>query len=100
MERMEALLLEVRTRLERIEASLAPTPTCLRYPAAAKHLGVGLTKLKAMVKAGVLRTADVGGTPMVPLSELRRIGTPDEEKGRVRFAQRQAAWVPIPKRRR
>lgn len=98
--RLEALLLELRAKLERIEERLQPEPTCLTYPAAAARLGVGLTKLKEMVRRGEIRTSRVGRVPMVAVSELDRIATPEAERPRVERQQRAATWSPIPKRRK
>jgi excisionase family DNA binding protein len=98
--RFEAYLEDLRRRLERIEARLQPEPTCLVYPEAAKRLGVGLTKLKAMIRAGEIRTARVGRVPMVPVSEIHRASTPEAERPRVATAKRAATWRPVPKRRR
>lgn len=48
----------------------------LTYPQAAKRLGVGLTKLKSMVRNGTLQTSNVDGRRKVPRSELERIALP------------------------
>jgi len=74
--RVEALLKEVRRSLKSIEERLQPVPLCLSCRDAAKHLGVGVTKLKGLVDSRVLLTVKVGGRVMVPKAELDRIATP------------------------
>ncbi len=78
------MLLEVLERIkrieERIEREFLPEPLCLTYPAAAARLGVGLTKLKQMVKSRQLHTTRVGEVKMVSVAELRRISTPEEAR--------------------
>lgn len=100
LERLEALLGEIRTRIERVEERLKPEPTCLTYPAAAQRLGVGLTKLKQMVKRGEIRATRIGRVPMISAAELQYVATPPPERPKLRAAQRKAAWVPIPKGKR
>jgi hypothetical protein len=98
--KFEAFLEELRGRLERIEARLQPEPRCLSYPDAAARLGVGLTKLKRMVKAGELKPTLVGRVKMVALSEIHRVSTPEAERPALAKAQAAEVWVPIPKRKR
>lgn len=98
--KFEAFLEDLRSRLERIEARLQPEPTCLSYPEAAKRLGVGVTKLKEMVKRGELRPSLVGKVKMVSLAEIHRVSTPAAERPKRATAQRAATWQPVPKRRR
>ena len=95
---LESFLEELRGRLERIEARLQPEPTCLPFPAAAKRLGVGLTKFKEMVKRGEIRGSLVGRVPMVSLAEILRVSTPVSERPRQAAQSRKAAWVPLKKR--
>lgn len=97
---LEEFLADLRTRLGRLEEKLKPEPLCLTYPAAAARLGVGLTKLKQMVKSGAVRKSMVGEVPMISLSELQRVSTPPAERPKVAAAQRKAAWIPIPKGKR
>lgn len=97
---LEAVMLEIRERLARIEERLQPQPTCMDFPEAAKRLGVGLTKLKEMVARGELRTSTVGRRAMISISELERVAAPDEEKPRVERQQRAQRWTPITKKRR
>ena len=87
--KFEALLEDIRNRIERLEERLQPRPTVMTYPAAAKLLGVSATKVKRMVRSGELRTALVGKTKMVPLSEIERLSTPTTPapRGAVRQAQ-------------
>lgn len=87
--KFEALLEDIRARIERLEDRLQPRPSVMSYPAAAKLLGVSPTKVKRMVRSGELRTALVGKTKMVPLSEIERLSTPTAPtpRGAVRRAQ-------------
>lgn len=93
--KIEAVLLDIRTRVERME-SRQPEPTCLTYPAAAVRLGVGLTKLKRMVKAGEIGTVRIGKVPMVTLAEIQRITTPPPERPALAARERKTKWVPLP----
>ncbi len=95
LERLEALLGEIRERMERLEERFKPEPTCLTYPDAAVRLGVGLTKLKQMVKAGEIRKVMIGRVPMIPLAEIHRVSTPPPERPKLAAAQRKEKWVPI-----
>jgi hypothetical protein len=94
-QRFEAKLEVIRAGLERLEERMKPEPTCLTYPLAAKRLGVGLTKLKEMVKRGEIRKSLVGKVPMISLSEIQRVSTPEAERPRLEAKQRKAAWVPL-----
>lgn len=98
--KFEAQLEEIRRIVERLEGKLKPEPTCLTYPEAAERLGVGLTKLKEMVKRGDLRTSKVGKVPMISLAEIQRVSTPPPERPKQARAARAAAWVPIPRKKR
>ena len=95
-----SVLLEIRERLkrieERIEQEFLPESLCLTYPAAAARLGVGLTKLKGMVKSREIHTTKVGGMKMISVAELRRISKPPAERPRLQRQEARAAWVPIP----
>jgi hypothetical protein len=86
---------DVLARLDRIEAAIQPAPLLFKFPAAARRLGVGLTKLKELVRKGEVRVTLLGRTPMVSLAELQQAAAPKEEKPRVDRANRRAAWVPI-----
>lgn len=96
LEGIEAKLELMRKLLESLEERVGPEPTCLTYPQAAQRLGVSLSKLKRMVRAKEIRTAHVGKVPMIPLSEIHRVSTPEPERPKLAAAQRKAAWVPIP----
>lgn len=98
--RLEAHLVYLRERMERLEEGLRPEPTCLSYPDAAKRLGVGLTKFKEMVRRREISTTLVGRVPMVSLAEIQRVATPQDERPAVQRRQRAAEWQPIPKKRR
>lgn len=78
LERLEQIAAETRRLVAQLAEGQRPTPTCLKYSDAAKRLGIGLTKLKRLIKNGELRTALVGKHRMVPLSEIERLSTPDE----------------------
>lgn len=100
LERLEALLLDMRKRIEGLEEKLKPEPLCFAYPDAAKRLGVGVTKLREMVKKGQIRaTKEVGGVPMISLTELVRVATPASERPKVEAAQRAAVWTPVKRKR-
>jgi excisionase family DNA binding protein len=77
LERLERLLEDIRTRIDRLEERMKPEPTCCTYPQAAKRLGIGLTKMKSMVRRGEIRTVLVGKAPMIPAAEIQRLSTPD-----------------------
>jgi excisionase family DNA binding protein len=96
LEGIEALLLDMRKRIEGLEDRLKPEPLCLTYPEAAKRLGVGLTKLKELVRGGEIRKSMVGRVPMISMTEIQRVSTPEPERPRAERQQRKAAWVPIP----
>lgn len=96
LERFEAFLKEFGERMDRLEERLQPEPSCLAFPKAAQRLGVGLTKLKEMVKKGQLRPVLVGEVKMIPLSEIHRISTPPNERAKVEAKTRRETWVPIP----
>jgi hypothetical protein len=96
---LEGFFREVRERLLRIEEKLQPQKTCVKYPVAAEMLGIGLTKLKSMVRNGQLHPSLVGDRPMISLAEIQRISAPVEERPRIERRQREAKWVPIEKRK-
>lgn len=96
LEGIEAQLELMRKIIERLEERLAPEPTVLTFPKAAARLGVGLTKLKQLVKSGQLRPALVGEVKMIPMSEIHRLSTPPPERAKVEAKTRREAWVPIP----
>lgn len=101
LEGIEAQLELMRKIIERLEERLQPEPTCFTYPEAAKRLGIGLTKLKEMVKRGDLRKSYPleGGVPMIALSEIQRVSVPEDERPKVERAQRKAAYTPIVRKR-
>lgn len=96
LEGIEAVLLEMRDRLKRLEEKFGPEPTCLTYPLAAERLGVSLSKLKRMVRAKDIRTARVGKVPMIPISEIQRISTPPPERPKLEASKRSREWVDLP----
>lgn len=95
LEKLERLLEDIRTRISKMEERLQPEPTCLSYPEAAQRLGVGLTKLKQMVKRGDVRPTLVGKVRMISLAEIHRVSTPLQERPQVERATRAKAWQPI-----
>jgi excisionase family DNA binding protein len=101
-EKFEALLEDIRNRLERLEEKMGPGPTAtaLKYEPAAKRLGIGLTTLKAMVARRQIRTAIVGGRPKIPVSEIERLLLPEPERPKAERQARERAWTPIAKKRR
>lgn len=92
---LEAVLREFRQRLQRIEERLQPQPTCYDFPAAAKRLGIGTTKLKELVSRGEIRTTTIGKRPMVSESEILRLATPDEDKPVVEARLREKLFRPV-----
>lgn len=96
LEGIEAQLELMRQMIERLEEKIRPEPTVLTFPKAAERLGVGLTKLKELVKKGQLRPALVGEVKMIPMSEIHRLSTPPQERAKVEAKSRRDAWVPIP----
>lgn len=97
LEGIEALLQDMRKQIEKLEERLKPEPLCFTYPVAAERLGIGVTKLKEMVKKGLIRKSYPlkGGAPMISLTELQRVSAPSEERPKVEREQRKAAWVPL-----
>lgn len=51
-------------------------PTVLTKAATMRELSVGRTKFGEMVRSGAILTCDVGGTEMIPRSEVLRLATP------------------------
>lgn len=76
LDEIRLMLEEVRALLKQSSIGAEPQPLLLKYPEAAKYLGVGLTKLKSMVRSGVLMPSDVDGCRMISRSELERIAAP------------------------
>lgn len=71
LERIEALIMELKAELSRRGAT--PLPTLLTLKMAARELSVGMTKLRELVAANVVLTVPLGGRPMVPRSEIERL---------------------------
>lgn len=57
----------VREDLGRVE------PRAWPYSRVAKHLGIGQPRVNVLVRSGVLLSAPVGRSRMVPLSEIERL---------------------------
>lgn len=96
---IEAMLVDIRERLKRLEERLRPEPTCYRFPEAAARLGVSESTLKRMIRAGEVRTSKVGRVPMVSLAEIHRVSAPETERPQVEARARAAAWTPIVRKR-
>ncbi len=77
LERIEGLLIGIRTHLEEHAAVL---PALLTMKAAAKQLSVGMTKFRELVRANVVLTVDLDGRQMVPASEITRLSHVDRPK--------------------
>lgn len=99
LERLEALLGEIKERVEGLEAKLRPLPTCLTIEEAAARLGVSPSTMKRMIKSGDVHTATINKRSMVPVSELERVATPDTKRPAQAKAATKAAWVPLKKKR-
>lgn len=99
LEGIEALLKDMRDRIERLEGRFRPEATVLSLVAASKQLGVSLSTMKRMVANNEIRTATIGKREMIPISELTRLATPDPERPAQQKAAKAAAWVPVPKKR-
>lgn len=80
---LAALRAEVAKLAERMPSIVLPK--LFKVPLAAKHLGVSLTKMKDLIRIGDVRTVELGGRRMVPLSELERLCTlPDRPMPRAK----------------
>lgn len=78
MEKIGEALERIERRLESLEKKVEQTklePRAFSKPEAAKMLGIGLTKLKALVAKGKIRTVtyEDGDHPLVPMSEIVRM---------------------------
>ena len=75
--RIEAQLTEIRRLLEksvRLQRAMYPLPE------AAELLGVGMTKMRELVKSGVVMTVPLAGRDMVPNSEIERLSYAEPPK--------------------
>lgn len=81
-----ALVTELVQRLD-----AAPLPLVMRYERAARELDCSVSKLRAMIRAGTIRTVVVHKRRMVPRSELERLTAMKLPK---RMAQRAPAAKP------
>lgn len=78
LERVEDLLVQLRAELA--ERGSKPLPTLLKLEDAARELSVGMTKMRELVKRGVvLATREVGGW-RVPRSEIERLAHVERPK--------------------
>lgn len=57
-----------------------PLPQVLSMERAAKELSIGITKLKRLVRDGVVLTCTVGLRRMIPSSEVRKLAVPASTK--------------------
>lgn len=95
---LEALLIEVRDRLSRLEERLKPQARCYKLPQAAEMMNLHVKTLEKMISRGEVKTATVGKRQMVPLSEIERITAPDVDKPKVVAQQREKAFKPLVRR--
>lgn len=95
---LEAFLVEMRARMDRLEENLRPTATCFKIEKAAEMIGISPSKLKSMLRKGQIRPSQVGDTRMISMSEILRVTAPEAEKPKVERRQREARWVPIRQR--
>lgn len=76
--RIEAELRSMREELRELRALAAkppqPEPYMYSIPDAAVALGIGKTKLRALIASHEVLTRPLGGSKMVPRSEMRRFG--------------------------
>lgn len=72
---LEAVLREVRERLERLEERLRPEPRCVKLNVAAVMLNVSTKHVGRMVRRGDVGTVDVGGARRIPMSEIQRVAS-------------------------
>jgi hypothetical protein len=71
----------VRAELKRLaEREAGSAPVAVKRSVAAKMLGVGLTKLDALVREGKLKTAE--DSHLIPVVELRRYAAPKTPRKR------------------
>lgn len=91
---LEALLIEVRDRLSRLEERLKPQARCYKLPQAAEMMNLHVKTLEKMIGRGEVKTATVGKRQMVPLSEIERVTAPDVDKPKVVAQHRDATWKP------
>lgn len=73
LERIEVELKGIKAELQRLGAN--PSPSLLTLQAAARSLSIGQTKLRDLVKRGVILTTTQLGRPMVPASEIARVAS-------------------------
>lgn len=74
--RIEAELRGMREELRALKETRQPQPEPYMYsiPDAAVALGIGTTKLRALIASKEVLTRSLGGRKMVPRSEMRRLG--------------------------
>lgn len=82
VEVIEAVLAEVRALRKQLDERGVEQLTA-PYREAARILGLKSSKtINRMVKRGELASVMVSGTPMIPMTELKRIATPATPKAR------------------
>lgn len=79
MTAIDQVLVELRALRERIE-TVAVAPVAVKRSVAAKMLGIGVTKLDALVREGKLKTAE--DSHLIPVAELRRYAAPKSPRKR------------------
>lgn len=74
LEKIEAQLREIRELLAgaKLERALYPLSE------AAQLLGIGMTKMREVVRSGVVMAVDFDGRKMIPASEIKRVSTPTD----------------------
>lgn len=78
LERIEALIMELRQEL--LKRGATPLPTLLTLPMAARELSVGMTKLRELIASNVVLTVTELGREKVPRSEIERLSQVEPPK--------------------
>lgn len=62
-----------RQQMERNSQDSSPRPLCVRVPTAARMLGIGLTKMYALIGAGEVQTIRLGRVTLITIASLERL---------------------------
>lgn len=73
-------LRSIRAELRKLSEQLRPVSKCLSPAAAAKQLGIGLTKMRQLITSGHVKTVLLGKRRMVSLSEIDRVASLSEKR--------------------
>jgi hypothetical protein len=73
-----AALARIEARLDRLATT--PAPVAVKRAVAAKMMGIGVTKLDALVREGKIRTAE--DSHLVPVAEVKRYCAPKAPRTR------------------